>query len=144
MKPKNICRLVVVSITLGFISPWAFAQQTPDQIYGPNIPDYSAPRPVHRGKEKMEQIDAKKLPEKKVTDTKFQGSLLDMGLPSTRDTKSHQEKPENSTAKDSKADDVTGNGHNKDQKAAPTRANTEKPTASPTEKTAASKTDGTH
>jgi hypothetical protein len=158
MKPSHFCRLIVVSGVLGFISPLVSGQGlSPDQIYGRDIANSLAPGPPRRGKEKTEQVDAQKLRTEKVTDTKFQGSLLDVGLGSTADTKSHEEKPRSGSDKErasktadaagdkekaSKSTDVGGDGHNKDQKATSTRPN-EKTSGSPTEKASASKADGT-
>ena len=163
MKPTHFCTLIVVSAGFGSISPLVSAQGvSPDQIYGSEIPNSLVPGPPRRGREKTEQVDTQKLPSKSVTDVKFQGSLLDMGLSSTADTKSHEAKPKSGSDKDSKpskpadargnkdskedsrvlkSTDAGGDGHNKDQKATSVRSN-EKASGSSTEKTSASKADG--
>ena len=158
MKPSHFCRLIVVSVAFGFISPLASGQgMSPDQIYGRDIANSLVTPPPRRGKEKTEQVDVRKLPTAKVTDTKFQGSLLDVGLDSTADTKSHEEKPRSGSDKErpskpadaavdkektSKSTDAGGDGHNKDQKATSVRPN-EKTSGSSTEKASPSKADGT-
>ena len=116
------------------------------------------PGPPRRGKEKMEQVDAQKLPTKTVTDTKFQGSLLDVGLGSTGETRSHEEKAPSNGDKEkpskpadagsdkekvSKSTDSGGDRHTKDQKATPVRSD-EKASGSSTEKASPTKNDGSH
>ena len=121
--------------------------------------------------EKTEQVDPQKLSSRSVKDAKFQGSLLDMGLGSTDDPDSHQEKARSATDQDSKtakeanagsekgskvskqADasgdkekpsksaDASGGGQNKDQKATSARSDG-KPAEK--EKAPATKTDGDH
>jgi hypothetical protein len=160
MKPSHFCKLIVVSVAFGFISPVVSAQGLvlPDQIYGSEAANSLIAGPPHRGREKAEQVDTKKLPSKSAPDIKFQGSLLDIGLGSKADTKSHEEKPSGGGDKDSKAakpadaaadkdskasksTDAGGDGHAKDQKATPVRPN-EKASESSTEKASPSKTDG--
>ena len=157
MKPIHFCRLIVVSAAFGSISPLASGQgYSPDQIYGRDIANSLVTPPPRRGKEKTEQVDARKLPTTGIKDTTFQGSLLDVGLGSTADTKSHEEKPKSSSDKErpwkpadaggdkekvSKSTDAGGDGHNKDQKATPVQPN-EKASGSPTEKASPSKADG--
>ena len=161
MKPSRFCRLIVVSAAFGFISSLVSGQGLvlPDQIYGSEAANSLVPGAPRRGREKMEQVDTKKLPTKSAPDIKFQGSLLDIGLGSTADTKSHEEKPRSGSDKDSKVSkpadaggdkdskaskstDAGGDGHNKDQKATSVRPN-EKASGSSTEKASTSKADGT-
>src|SRR6266852_2254644 len=103
MKPSHFCRLIVVSAAFGFISPLVSGQGvSPDQVYGSEHANSLVPAPPRRAREKTEQVDTQKLPTKSITDIKFQGSLLDMGLGATADTKSHGEKPKSGSYKDSK------------------------------------------
>jgi len=158
MKPSHFCRLIFVLAAFGFISPLVSGQgMSPNQIYGVDIANSLVPAPPRRAREKTEQVDAQKLPTESITDIKFQGSLLDMGLGSTTDTKSHEEKPKSGSDKDSKpskpadvggdkervskSTDAGGDGHTKDQKATSVRPD-EKASGSPTEKASASKADG--
>jgi hypothetical protein len=144
MKLRYFCPLIVVSAGFGFIAPQASAQgEVPNQAYGSSIPYKAVQAPVRRGKEKTEQVDIKKVPTKSATDTRFQGSLLDIALDPTADIKSHGEKPESNSTKDSKATDAGDKGHNKEQKATSTQP-AEKASVSSPEKSPASKPDGTH
>src|SRR5438132_12909291 len=132
---KPLYRLIIVSAAFVLVSPYASGQgYTPDQIYGRDVANSLITPPPRRGKEKTEQVDAQKLPTTGVKDTKFQGSLLDIGLSSTGETKSHEEKAASASDKEkpskpadaggdkekvSKSTDAGGDGHNKDQKATP-------------------------
>jgi hypothetical protein len=118
MKPSHFCRLIVVWAAFGFVSPLVYAQGVlPDQIYGSEAANSLVPGHPRRGREKTEQVDTKKLPTKSVTDIRFQGSLLDMGLGSTADAKSHEEKPRSGSDNDSKVSRSTDAGGDKDLKA---------------------------
>jgi hypothetical protein len=162
MKLVSFSTLILVPVAVAFTVWPVSAQQgleglgkgshnTAEDRYNSLIPG-----PTRRGKEKMEQVDAQKLPTKTVTDTKFQGSLLNIGLDST-DPKSHEKKAPSGGDKEkpskpadvgsdqekvSKSTDASGDGHNKDQKATSARPD-EKASGSSTEKASASKADGT-
>ncbi len=81
------------------------------------------PAAPHRGKEKAEQVDPKKLPSSSAPkDPRFEGSLLNMGLPSSAEAKPPEDKARNATPlseatdKDSKALKQAGTGNEKDSK----------------------------
>ena len=98
---KPLYRLIIVSAAFVLVSPYASGQgMSAHQIYGVDVANSMVTPPPRRGKEKMEQVDARKLPTKTVTDTKFQGSVLDIGLSSTGETKSHEEKAASASDKE--------------------------------------------
>jgi hypothetical protein len=164
MKLVSFSTLILVPVAVAFTVSPVSAQQG---LEGAGMGSHNTaedrynslrPAPPRRGKEKMEQVDAQKLPTKTVTDTTFRGSLLDAGLGSTGDTKSHEEKARSDSDKErpsksadtggdkekvSKSTDSGGDGHSKDQKATPVRSD-EKASGSPTEKASPTKTDGSH
>ena len=163
MKLISLCTFILVSAAVAFAVSSASAQGLPsggglEGLGGVshNTAEDRAnsliPGPPKRGKEKMEQADAKALPTKKVVDPKFQGSLLDVGLPSTASNKpkidsDKDSKPEKTadTSSDKqkavKSTDAAGDPHTKDQKATEPDKKTSESSA---DKTSASKADGDH
>jgi hypothetical protein len=166
MKPIYFWRLIVVSIAYVFISPLAHGESQNDAR---DLQNSLIPGKPHIGKEKKEEVDPQKLPSKTIKDPMFQSSLLNMGLGSTGDPDSHQQKPRSATAQDSNASKPadagsekdpkvskqadasgdkdskaskstqTGDGQNKDQKTTSTKSDEKAPDK---EKASASKPDG--
>lgn len=151
MKPNYFRGLIIVSAGFGLIAPQLSGQGVPSNLlYGSQTPIKAAPAaaaPFKRGREKTEEIDIKKVPTKGFSDSKFQGSLLDVAVDSTADIKAREEKPKNGNDKDSKTSKpavADTDSQKKDQKTVPAQPTKEKASANPTEKAAATKPDGSH
>jgi hypothetical protein len=112
MKPIRVCELIALVAVVGLVCPLAHGQSPilDKTTFGKsqnNARDLQnsliVPKRTHIGKEKTEQVDPQKLSSRSTKDAKFQGSLLEMGLGSTDDPDSHQEKARSATDQDSNA-----------------------------------------
>ena len=104
-------RLILIFAGFGLVCPLARGQQVLDKTtLGQSQNDSRdlqnsliVPKHVNIKGEKTEQVDPQKLSSRSTKDAKFQGSLLEMGLGSTGDPDSHQEKARSATDQDSNA-----------------------------------------
>ena len=110
MKPPY--RLILIFAGFGLVCPLAHGQSAilDKTTLGQSQNDARdlqnsliVPKRVNIKGEKTEQVDPQKLSSRSTKDAKFQGSLLEMGLGSTGDPDSHQEKARSATDQDSNA-----------------------------------------
>src|SRR6266481_2371768 len=130
MKPPY--RLILIFAGFGLVCPLAHGQSAilDKTTLGQSQNDARelqnsliVPKRVNIKGEKTEQVDPQKLSSRSTKDAKFQGSLLEMGLGSTGDPDTHQEKLRSATDQDSKAPNKTDGGAGKNSKTSkPTQA----------------------